>query len=137
GWPVLAVSAGGSAESTEFAARYGEIAFTSSTSASRAAAFARTVKDRAASYGRGLALPLVLATVRPVVGSSEQEARRLLAALERSGHAGHTGQTAQGGRGNGTRLLAGTPESIADTLETWFRAGAADGFTIAPSALPG
>ena len=128
GWPVLAVSAGGSAESTEFAARYAEIAFTASTSASRAAAFSRTVKDRAASYGRGLTLPLVLATVRPVVGATEQEARRLVAALEQR-HAGRPG--------GGTRLLAGTPEGVADTLEAWFRAGAADGFTIAPSGLPG
>ena len=128
GWPVLAVSAGGSAESTEFAARYAEIAFTASTSASRAAALSRTVKDRAASYGRGLTLPLVLATVRPVVGATEQEARRLVAALEQR-HAGRPG--------GGTRGLAGTPEGVADTLEAWFRAGAADGFTIAPSGLPG
>lgn len=32
--------------------------------------------------------------------------------------------------GTGHRLLAGTPEAIADDLEAWFDAGAADGFTI-------
>jgi FMN-dependent oxidoreductase (nitrilotriacetate monooxygenase family) len=35
--------------------------------------------------------------------------------------------------GAGHRLLAGTPEQIADDLERWFRAGAADGFTIMPA----
>ncbi|PTT63769.1 NtaA/DmoA family FMN-dependent monooxygenase [Arthrobacter sp. HMWF013] len=37
------------------------------------------------------------------------------------------------GGGAGHRLLAGTPEQIADNLEGWFRAGAADGFTIMPA----
>ncbi len=32
--------------------------------------------------------------------------------------------------GSGHRLLAGVPEHIADDLERWYRAGAADGFTI-------
>ncbi|MCU1527596.1 MAG: ssuD [Frondihabitans sp.] len=32
--------------------------------------------------------------------------------------------------GGGHRLLTGTPETIADDLESWFRAGAADGFTV-------
>ena len=33
-------------------------------------------------------------------------------------------------------MLAGTPTSIADTLEQWFHAGAADGFIVMPSSLP-
>ncbi|HEY6934829.1 MAG TPA: LLM class flavin-dependent oxidoreductase [Marmoricola sp.] len=41
------------------------------------------------------------------------------------------------GGGRGHRTLAGTPEQIADSLEDWFRAGAADGFNIMPAALPG
>jgi FMN-dependent oxidoreductase (nitrilotriacetate monooxygenase family) len=40
------------------------------------------------------------------------------------------------GGGRGHRTLAGTPEQIADSLEEWFRAGAADGFNIMPAALP-
>lgn len=40
-----------------------------------------------------------------------------------------------GGRGH--RTVAGTPAQIADALETWFLAGAADGFNIMPAALPG
>jgi hypothetical protein len=31
---------------------------------------------------------------------------------------------------------SGTPEQIADAIETWFHAGAADGFNIMPPILP-
>ncbi|MEV6521353.1 LLM class flavin-dependent oxidoreductase [Longispora sp. NPDC051575] len=37
---------------------------------------------------------------------------------------------------SGHRLLAGAPEQIADTLEEWFREGAADGFNIMPDVFP-
>ncbi|MBB0243935.1 NtaA/DmoA family FMN-dependent monooxygenase [Streptomyces alkaliphilus] len=40
------------------------------------------------------------------------------------------------GGGRGHRVVAGTPEGIADTIEEWFRAGAADGFNIMPPILP-
>jgi FMN-dependent oxidoreductase (nitrilotriacetate monooxygenase family) len=40
-----------------------------------------------------------------------------------------------GGRGH--RTFAGTPEQIADSLESWFRNGAADGFNVMPPLLPG
>ncbi|MEO3789158.1 LLM class flavin-dependent oxidoreductase [Nonomuraea sp. B10E15] len=40
-----------------------------------------------------------------------------------------------GGRGH--RVVAGTPEQIADELQEWFFAGAADGFNIMPPILPG
>ena len=33
--------------------------------------------------------------------------------------------------------LVGTPETVADTLEQWFREGAADGFNIMPPYMPG
>jgi alkanesulfonate monooxygenase SsuD/methylene tetrahydromethanopterin reductase-like flavin-dependent oxidoreductase (luciferase family) len=39
--------------------------------------------------------------------------------------------------GNGGRVLVGTPEQIADDMQAWFEAGAADGFNICPSHLPG
>ncbi|MFI5934664.1 LLM class flavin-dependent oxidoreductase [Actinoplanes sp. NPDC051494] len=38
--------------------------------------------------------------------------------------------------GGGHRIVAGTPEQIADDIETWFRAGAADGFNVMPDVLP-
>jgi FMN-dependent oxidoreductase (nitrilotriacetate monooxygenase family) len=41
------------------------------------------------------------------------------------------------GWGRGHRSFVGTPEQLADTIEQWFRGGAADGFNIMPPALPG
>lgn len=38
--------------------------------------------------------------------------------------------------GGGHLTVAGTPSKIADVMETWFRAGAADGFTIMPPTMP-
>ena len=38
--------------------------------------------------------------------------------------------------GGGHRVIVGTPEQIADDIERWFRAGAADGFNLMPDALP-
>ncbi|MFI6479698.1 LLM class flavin-dependent oxidoreductase [Nonomuraea sp. NPDC050663] len=40
-----------------------------------------------------------------------------------------------GGRGH--RVVAGTPEQIADHLQEWFEYGGADGFNIMPPLLPG
>ncbi|MEH0544386.1 LLM class flavin-dependent oxidoreductase [Streptomyces sp. B21-105] len=40
------------------------------------------------------------------------------------------------GGGRGHHTFAGTPEQVADTIETWFRQGAADGFNIMPAVLP-
>ncbi|MDQ4504175.1 LLM class flavin-dependent oxidoreductase [Sinomonas sp. ASV322] len=40
------------------------------------------------------------------------------------------------GGGRGHRTFAGTPEQVADAIESWFVAGAADGFNIMPAALP-
>ncbi|KAF0844812.1 LLM class flavin-dependent oxidoreductase [Nocardia caishijiensis] len=41
------------------------------------------------------------------------------------------------GGGRGHRTFAGTPEQVADELQSWFDAGAADGFNIMPPYLPG
>jgi FMN-dependent oxidoreductase (nitrilotriacetate monooxygenase family) len=38
--------------------------------------------------------------------------------------------------GTGHRTIVGTPERIADDIETWFLAGAADGFNLMPDVLP-
>ncbi|HEV2635830.1 MAG TPA: LLM class flavin-dependent oxidoreductase [Actinocrinis sp.] len=40
------------------------------------------------------------------------------------------------GGGRGHRTFAGTPEQVADTIEHWFREGAADGFNVMPPVLP-
>ncbi|KWV41756.1 monooxygenase [Rhizobium altiplani] len=38
--------------------------------------------------------------------------------------------------GTGHRTIVGTPAAIADDIETWFTAGAADGFNLMPDVLP-
>ena len=40
------------------------------------------------------------------------------------------------GGGRGHRTFAGTAEQVADTIEQWYDAGAADGFNIMPAVLP-
>jgi FMN-dependent oxidoreductase (nitrilotriacetate monooxygenase family) len=40
------------------------------------------------------------------------------------------------GGGVGHRIVAGTPEAIADDIAAWFQAGAADGFNLMPDVLP-
>lgn len=40
------------------------------------------------------------------------------------------------GGGRGHRTVAGTPEQVADAMEQWWRAGAADGFNVMPPVLP-
>ncbi len=37
----------------------------------------------------------------------------------------------------GHKLMCGTPEQIADEMEEWFKAGAADGFNLLPPYFPG
>jgi len=41
---------------------------------------------------------------------------------------------AQGG-GTGHRIIVGTPDSVADSIETWFRSGAVAGFNIMPDVI--
>lgn len=40
------------------------------------------------------------------------------------------------GGGRGHRTFTGTPEQVADAIQEWFHAGAADGFNIMPPVLP-
>jgi FMN-dependent oxidoreductase (nitrilotriacetate monooxygenase family) len=44
-------------------------------------------------------------------------------------------QRLAGGRGH--NVVAGTPEQIADLMQTWFETGAADGFNVMPPWFPG
>ena len=40
------------------------------------------------------------------------------------------------GGGRGHRTFSGTPEQVADAIEQWWQAGAADGFNVMPPVLP-
>jgi FMN-dependent oxidoreductase (nitrilotriacetate monooxygenase family) len=58
-----------------------------------------------------------------------------LALAKRHGHSVRELIRALSG-GGGHRVIVGTPEQVADDIERWFRAGAADGFNLMPDALP-
>ncbi|MBF8193778.1 LLM class flavin-dependent oxidoreductase [Nonomuraea sp. K274] len=66
-----------------------------------------------------------------------QSRRRLVVDLARREHLTVRQLIARLAGGRGHRVLAGTPEQIADQLQEWFFNGAADGFNIMPPILPG
>jgi alkanesulfonate monooxygenase SsuD/methylene tetrahydromethanopterin reductase-like flavin-dependent oxidoreductase (luciferase family) len=54
--------------------------------------------------------------------------------LERA-HQGHTVRDLLRPRWTGHLVAAGPPETVADLIEHWYRAGAADGFTLMPDVI--
>lgn len=73
----------------------------------------------------------VLQAILPILGATEAEAQARAAeydaaAVKLNGHAIHPRAT----------RIHGTPAHIAETLEPWFNAHAADGFHLLPAALP-
>ncbi|WP_113700997.1 LLM class flavin-dependent oxidoreductase [Nonomuraea lactucae] len=186
GHPLL-VQAGSSEDGKEFAARYAEAVFTAQQTLDEAREFYADLKGRLARYGRRPDQLLVLPGISPIIGSTEEEARRLAQELEdlivpaygltqlanligvelsedaldrplpdvsvetegaQSRRklvidlARRDGLTVRqllarlaGGRGH--RVVAGTPERIADEIQEWFTGDAADGFNIMPPLLPG
>ena len=190
GRPVL-VQAGSSDTGRRFAAQHAEAVFTAQIEKSAAIAFYGDLKSQAAALGRPADQILILPGLSAVIGSTEEEARRLSQELNElsdpkvglarlSGRFGghdfshlpldrplsvedfpppETVQAARsrtqvilslvarerptlrrllqslaGARGHFT--MAGTPEQVADLMEDWFRAGAADGFNVMPPILP-
>lgn len=161
--------------------------FSASQSFEEALAYAKELKARAVARGRSGGVPLNLAGLATIIGSTEAEAERrqeelwdripLDYSLTRlSGvlgidrerlrldeklpdviplppNGGHTffKATLALARNNdftvrqliralngstGHRTVVGTPEQIADDIERWFVAGAADGFNLMPDVLP-
>ncbi|MEU4830176.1 LLM class flavin-dependent oxidoreductase [Streptosporangium sp. NPDC023615] len=186
GHPLL-VQAGSSEAGREFAARHAEAVFTAQQTLAEGREFYTDLKSRLARYGRGHDELLVLPGISPIIGSTEEEARRLerelqdlitpayglaqlsvLTGIELTHDAldrplpdiSVETEGAQSRRklvvdlarrenltvrellgrlagGRGHRVVAGTPERIADQIEEWFTAGAADGFNVMPPILPG
>jgi alkanesulfonate monooxygenase SsuD/methylene tetrahydromethanopterin reductase-like flavin-dependent oxidoreductase (luciferase family) len=165
--------------------------FTAQVEKAAAVGFYRDLKEQAAALGRHGDQILVLPGLSPIIGSTEEEARRMrrelleltdpkvgLARLStRFGGHDFTGidldrpltpddfpdpetneaarsrtqvilsqvvrerptmrqllETLAGARGHFTSV--GTPEQVADMMEDWFRAGAADGFNFMPPVMP-
>ncbi|MDF0586057.1 LLM class flavin-dependent oxidoreductase [Tsukamurella sp. 8F] len=81
--------------------------------------------------GRILAAPADPARFGASLGFRESVVR--LAEEERPTVRALLGRLAGAG---GHRKITGTPEQVADTIEQWFRAGAADGFNLMPDRFP-
>ncbi|WP_431017645.1 NtaA/DmoA family FMN-dependent monooxygenase [Burkholderia gladioli] len=157
GHPVL-MQAGAARDGGALAARHAEAVLSAARSLDQALADAQGLRQRARALGRdpdGLRMLPGLATC---IGGTEAEARRRRRELAElvppprgrkrlaqrlgveAGEApGEADDWEDGGeRGGGAhRELVGTPEQIADDIERWFRAGAADGFNLMPDVLPG
>ncbi|MGU3499708.1 NtaA/DmoA family FMN-dependent monooxygenase [Mycobacterium sp. C31M] len=185
GQPVI-FQAGSSTTGRTFAATHAEVIFTSHATAARGKEFYRQIHAEARALGRATA-PLITPSLRYVIGSTEDEARRaerdeyryfspeyqagwlLEVDVDVTGadldgpvpasafpERTETHQTALAGYralatdGNPTvreflyktvngwgASVVGTPERIADEIEDWFTRGAADGFVLRDSGLPG
>ncbi|SDH06143.1 LLM class flavin-dependent oxidoreductase [Nonomuraea jiangxiensis] len=73
----------------------------------------------------------------PVETEGAQSRRKLVVDLARREHLTVRQLLNRLAGGRGHRVVAGTPEQIADQLQEWFFSGAADGFNIMPPILPG
>jgi N-acetyl-S-(2-succino)cysteine monooxygenase len=81
GWPVL-FQAGGSPAGTEFAAMVAEAIFAAQTRLDEASAYRNAVMERMPKYGRSPDTLKILPGLSPILGSTEQEARRKEAELD-------------------------------------------------------
>ncbi|MBB3111440.1 FMN-dependent oxidoreductase (nitrilotriacetate monooxygenase family) [Paenibacillus phyllosphaerae] len=75
GYPVL-IQAGSSGPGQDFAARIGEVIFTAQPSLASAQAFYKSVKAKLAEYGRDENSLKIMPGLSPIIGSTEEEARR-------------------------------------------------------------
>lgn len=185
GHPVI-IQAGASETGRDLAASIAEIVYAVQQELEPATAFAADLRLRAARLGRDPSHLKILPGVCPIIGETEADAKRKLAALgdvsdpvaalkvlsDRLGHdlsgfpldaqvptlppstvmQGHAVTLSALAKKHdlslrelrdftatamGHRLLCGTPEFVADGLEEWFLAGAADGFNLMPPWFPG
>ncbi|EGG36935.1 LLM class flavin-dependent oxidoreductase [Paenibacillus sp. HGF5] len=75
GYPVL-IQAGSSGPGQDFAAQYGEVIFTAQQSKKAAQAFYASVHSKLSHYGRASGSLKIMPGLSPVIGSTEEEARR-------------------------------------------------------------
>jgi FMN-dependent oxidoreductase (nitrilotriacetate monooxygenase family) len=185
GHPVI-IQAGASETGRDLAASIAEIVYAVQQELEPAKIFAADLRFRAEKIGRDPSHMKIMPGVCPIIGETETDAKRKLAALgdvsdpvsalkvlsDRLGHdlsgfpldgpvpslppstvmQGHAitlSALAQKhslslrklrdytATAMGHRLLCGTPEFVADGLEEWFVAGAADGFNLMPPWFPG
>ena len=185
GRPVI-LQAGASEPGQQLAARTADVVFAVVQDLDEAVASYAALKARLPAFGRDPDALCVLPGVMPVLGSTQDEAKRKLDQLQSyvtptnalkmlsnrlgqdmsayafddlvpdlplpdTSHGFARTMLAKARReamtvrdlynltaaARGHWVLCGTPESVADTLETWFVRHAADGFNILPPYFPG
>ncbi|MFF0772968.1 LLM class flavin-dependent oxidoreductase [Nonomuraea wenchangensis] len=72
----------------------------------------------------------------PVETEGAQSRRKLVVELARRERLTVRRLLARLAGGRGHRVVAGTPDQIADEIQEWFEGGAADGFNVMPPILP-
>ena len=188
GYPLL-VQAGSSDDGKELAARFAEAVFTAQQTLEDGQQFYRDLKARTRAAARDPETIKILPGIVPVIGATEEEAKRLDAELEslivpeyariqlaktlkldpkdlpldqqlpaqlpdedaiEGAKSRYTlvvqlarrekltvrQLIARLGGGRGHRTFTGTPEQVADAIESWWNQGAADGFNVMPPVLP-
>jgi len=75
GRPVL-IQAGSSGDGQAFAGKFAEVVFTAQQSLSEAQQFYRTLQERLGEYGRSEGSLKIMPGLSPIIGSTEEEARR-------------------------------------------------------------
>ncbi|MGY4102189.1 LLM class flavin-dependent oxidoreductase [Nocardia sp. R16R-3T] len=82
-------------------------------------------------------VPLELFSDAGDVTDNDQSRRQVVAGIVRRERPTVRGLLHRLAGARGHRVFAGTPEQVADTIEDWFRNGAADGFNVMPPYYPG
>lgn len=124
--PAPVVVRAGNAEALELAARHADVVRILAPDVDSALAQRRRVRELATAAGRSPDDVRVLVELFSVTGPDQASAQ---ARLELLSHI-------DGGRQREKSIsFVGTPTDLAGLIETWFRAGAVDGFVITPSSL--
>ncbi len=98
------------------------------------AQLARTLKVRPEDLPLDAQLPADLPDEDEIEGAKSRYT--LIVSLARREHLTVRELIGRLGGGRGHRTFTGTPEQVADAIDEWYAAGAADGFNIMPAVLP-
>jgi FMN-dependent oxidoreductase (nitrilotriacetate monooxygenase family) len=119
GQPLI-VHEGAAELSREFAAHHADIVIGSGTTIADSQAYSADIRRRAVGIGRDPRDIFVLPELTPIVGGTLEEARALYEDLNSPLNADILGG----------HIVFGDPGTLADYIESWFVAGASDGFTV-------
>ncbi|HBF81887.1 MAG TPA: FMNH2-dependent monooxygenase [Streptomyces sp.] len=126
GRPPLAVLAHATVP-YRLAASHADVVFVTPKDTADLVAIRQEIGTLLAKAGRPAGSLRVLADVNVVLGGSREEAEARRARLDEAAGTPFTSDAA---------VFTGTPERLADLLESWYREGGADGFRLRPAVLP-